>query len=414
MNDQLEHELAESFHRRADTPVDTAALAAGATRKGRRLRVRTRVAQCVAGVAALAVLAGVGTVVANAVQANRPRPGLDAATSPGPSGRPSPDTPAKAQRPVPALPVVAGAPGAKTAPDKVGTDPNVVHFGLAGATTDADDAVWASLDGLESVDVGLYVVEVTRSPAALDAVRDYFADGYGDPYIPGEVTGMKPVPAPDVQKPVKVGDLDAVHSSWSNPDVGNGTSYLRWQPVPGLWAQVTMWTIDDKTGNGSSANQIDTLAGAVKLGTQLRLDTAYRCLSQVELTRVPQGAQLLSCRIWLPTAKTTTRTANEPNAVPLDATGLLTVGSGASRLRIETGPSHNPDQSVNATVAGQPAHLGDDQVGARALGVWNLHGLSVTIHGTGSYGDQVLKDVMNGIQGNGADDPAKWPTKIIG
>jgi hypothetical protein len=167
-----------SLRERAAAGVDTAALLAAATERGRARRRRRRF---IGIIAAGAVIAGAFTVAA--------RPD-DPSRSPFVGSGPG--------RAVP-LPVAKGVPGARAQPGSVGTDPLLIHFDAPGLTNSAYYYTWSSGEGFEQLEAaydGLVHVAIGPDMAVLDAV----------------------------------------------PRQDDGAFVVREQPVPGLWLRVSAST----------------------------------------------------------------------------------------------------------------------------------------------------------------------------
>ncbi|HEX7744927.1 MAG TPA: hypothetical protein VF462_06670 [Micromonosporaceae bacterium] len=235
----IEERLARVLHDRADGDVHADALAAAATRRGRRRLLRRRI-----GVApGLVVLAVVGIAAAEPSLV----PGLG-------QGR---------EDYVAQLASAPEAPGVAARPELVGTDPNVLHFAVdpeAGAPV-----LWASVEGRETIQLmrnaRLVTVDMARDVDAFDTV---LYDG---------VMSERPRTWTDTTvdgRPAKVGT------------VANGR-VLRWSPARGVWIDVSGY---DETTDGLRA-----------VAEGLWLDEALRCSVPFQLTALPSGARVTGCEV---------------------------------------------------------------------------------------------------------------------
>ena len=208
--DQL---IATALHERAGSDVDADALLGAATRRGRARRRRRR-GRAVAAVVGLAV------VVLGAWQ-------WVPALGPYPSG-----PPAEAGNPLPTAP---GEPGARSAPERVGSDPTLLHFAAPAFTARAVRYAWTSGPGYERLDAST-------------------ADDGGVTVIIGK-------------------DLSDV------PEMLVDT--IREEPVPGLILVVS----------ASSDQQ------AREVAAQVDLDRAQRCVVPIGLRARPSKAELSRCTV---------------------------------------------------------------------------------------------------------------------
>lgn len=381
--DQLDHRYLESLRRRMEAPVDTLALLNGAQRRSRRVRVRSYAMRGLGGAVALAVVVAGGMGVVRALRDGRPGAVV------GGSG----PTAATLHAPLPPI-----ANGASTAASAIGTDPSLLHFTVPDLVTDSEVTTWISVDGLESVefrkDDRWAEVSIARSEPALDGLRDWHTSSNGDPYIPGTPTVTPPSPAPDLHRSVKVGDVTGMLHSWSNPPESAGNwPYLRWQPAPGVWAQIF----------GSFVNFNDAQP-VVDIATTLRLDTVYRCVVPFELTSTPTGARLRSCHLSL-----FDRDAGQ------GFSSVLTIGTATAELRIESSPKRaESGGSPTTTIGGHPAWV-DNSNGTR-LRIPTFGEISLEITGSGDYaGLPTVKGVAESVHvATDIDDLSTWPARTIG
>lgn len=380
-HDQLDRPYLESLHRRVEAPVDTLALLAGAERRGRRLRNRSYALRGLGGAVALALVAAGGVA---GVRALRDGDG------PVVAGGPAAET---LHTPLPPV-----APDASTAATAIGADPSLIHFSVPDLVTDSETTTWVSVEGLESVSFsrgGKWAeVSIARTESALDGLRDWHTSSNGDPYIPGTPMVTPPSPSPDVTRSVTIGDKTGTLYSWSNPPESAGDwPYLRWQPAPGVWAQIF----------GSSAGSTDSreIGG---IAAALRLGTAYRCAAPLELTTAPTGARLRSCHLTL-----------SDRDAGMGFFSVLTAGTGKGELRIESGPkrAESDAKPPTTTVAGHPAWQ-DDFNGTR-LRIPMFGELNLEITGSGDYaGLPTVKDVAEGVRvATDIGDLSTWPAQTV-
>lgn len=297
---QLEQQIVATLRDRADDSVDVTLLLDAAQQQGAGYRRRRR-ALSVGGGAVL----GVATVVAvlgAVVAAPRPDPArslIGTGTDRSPSA--SASTP---YVPVLRPPVQAGATPATVDPKVVGADPTLFHFDLADAALPPDALIqWTSVDGLERLTVqpdsngALVQVQVSRISGLLD-------------------------PMSGTTRSVSVGGRPGTLVMSGHDEYGQ----LRWQPVPGLWAQVQ--------GPGAAAD-ITRVAGLVSF------DHVLRCVVPFRLTDVPAGARVQACS-----------SVFEPRG----ATGSATVHIGQYAVTVELDRFATlPDPTT--TVNGRPAKV---------------------------------------------------------
>jgi hypothetical protein len=381
--DQLDHRYLESLRRRMGAPVDTLSLLTGAQRRSRRARVRSYAMRGLGGAVALAVMLAGGMGVVRALRDDHP--GLIVGGSD--------PTAATLHAPLPPI-----ANGASTAASAIGTDPSLLHFTVPDLVTDSEVTTWTSVDGLESVefrkdDRGAEV-SIARSESALDGLRDWHTSSNGDPYIPGTPMVTSPSPAPDLHRSVKVGDVTGTLYSWSHPPESAGNwPYLRWQPAPGVWAQIFGSFVD-----------FNDAQPVVDIATTLRLDTVYRCAVPFELTSTPTGARLRSCHLSL-----------FDRGTGQGFSSVLTIGTATAILRIESGPKRaEPGEAPTTTIDGHPAWV-DNFHGTR-LRIPTFGELSLEITGSGDYaGLPTVKGIAESVHvATDIDDLSTWPARTIG
>ncbi|MBY8873373.1 hypothetical protein K7640_16180 [Micromonospora sp. PLK6-60] len=241
----LDQRISDILRERAEGPVDPGGLTARAVAVGRRRRRRRR-AVAGSGLAVLALLGGLAV-----------GPGLPGVGRPFTAAGPA--VPAV----VPAL--VRDAPGAAAAPETIGTDPGMLHFGVDPAKVRY--LGWGVGGGVETVqlDAGdgrTVTVDLASSSATLR--------GYGVELLP-----------------VSVGEL-ATEAAFDGRTIrltaeGRPIQVRHWRPAPGVYARAVV--------------PADTDAGLTVAAQALRLDEARRCGGPVRLTRLPDGAGLSSCQV---------------------------------------------------------------------------------------------------------------------
>jgi hypothetical protein len=398
MNDQLERELLDTFDRRAGAPVDASTLALVTAERGRRLRTRVYAVRAVSGLVALAVLGAAGVLGVRAV-----RPGALPAGGP-PSSTPGAgdEGPPPGGWKVPGLPIARGVPGAEQSPEKVGTDAGVLHFTVDGMTG-SRAVTWSSRAGSESIFDGAWEVTLARTTAPLDALRNWRTAGTGDPYVTGAVPPNKPQPEPDRLTPSSVGGKPATIYSWESPDAGNGTFYLRWQPVAGLWAQVF------------GSRGVGVPDDAIAVAERVRLDTAYRCASQVRLPHLPDGAKLQQCEVTLAGAELS-NLMGDPTRL---SHSLLLVGDGPNVIRLDvqhlTSGSGSRTDETEIELGGRKAYKFPNHLDQPVVEVRGLNGLNLVFEGSGAYDYEELEPVAAAVTVTGdGRDPSTWPDRIIG
>ncbi|GGO08798.1 hypothetical protein [Micromonospora parathelypteridis] len=250
MND-LDQRIDQTLRERAEGSVDTDRLLTVAVSQGRaRIRRRRTVAGIVLGV--VAVL-GAGAAI-GPVKLPESGPGV---VLPGPG--------------LPADPVVRvlppradGVPGAAARPDRVGADPDVLHFGFA---PDGPRYLsWSVQSGVEMarLDVGGRTVTLELAASA-DA-------------LPRRAQGL-PALVPEL---VKDGVFDGSVSHAEGP-YGVMVWLRHWQPAPGVYARASV--------NGADERDLFDVAAA------LRLDQAHRCGGPLRLTALPAGTQISRCEV---------------------------------------------------------------------------------------------------------------------
>ncbi|MEV4515324.1 hypothetical protein AB0K00_41000 [Dactylosporangium sp. NPDC049525] len=346
MNDQLEQDLATAFGEHAGGVVDTGVLAVSATRRGRRLRARTYAVRCAAAVAVVAV------VTAGALSVHRspvvPLPG-GSASAPASPDRDWIQYPPPDGWSVPPLP----AAGVPADPSKVGTDPSLLHFTVDEWAVDSPYTTWRSTAGLETI-------SFRRGDAAYQVFLAKAADT-----LDFELS--------------KQGDGNIHHE--------------RWQPAPGLWAEVF------------SRNALDAAADAGQIKSRLRLDTTVRCTTPIQLSNLPAGAGLLGCEVTLAGGDLPGRLLNS----------TVWVGENNSDQAQIMVTRRNPSPSPGTlTLGGRPARVFTDDQFRPSVEFPDANGLRIHLAGTGTYGSPTLIVIAEGLRiASSALDPTTWPVRLV-
>ncbi|GAA5182556.1 hypothetical protein GCM10023322_19810 [Rugosimonospora acidiphila] len=282
---------------------------------------------------------------------------------------------------LPALPVAAGAVIARTDPAVVGSDPLLLHFEVDPAVLPAQflEAEWRSLDGLEDLNV--------QTTKALP---------FGDPGFKVQVSHQ----AQDLDKlssggrrAVRVGATTGTLSL--DQSQGISAAELRWQPVPGLWAQVQV------TGGESAALRVANAVG---------FDRVSRCVVPFRLTSVPAGASVDSCAVAVMTSGATGLMSLH---LPPSASGGASAGSDVT-VEVDRGVTvTKPNQKVGGRPAMLREYQGDAKHPVLQLDVDHA-GYTVDLLAEGQYDPAVILDLANGFQDAGSPDPRTWPADSLG
>ncbi|MFI5915816.1 hypothetical protein [Dactylosporangium sp. NPDC051541] len=256
-----------ALHDRADGDVHVEELLDGARQRGQRRRtVRRTLVGAGAGALALAVVGAVAVL---------PLRGGDKG-GPAQVGEPPPSTAPAAWPGGLRPPVATGAPVLGQ-----GGQPGHGGFHLDVTGTEPSGILWRSGDDWELLDVstpadGAYWASIGVSEASLDKAHD--ADGselHGNPST----------------RPVTVGGKPAKFvTSGLHPEDGARWGYLRWQPVPGTWAQI-LRGFPDNPGTNVDTDQ----AKILEMATWLRFDRVYRCVVNFTVTWTPPATAVTAC-----------------------------------------------------------------------------------------------------------------------
>ncbi|TNH22587.1 hypothetical protein FHG89_28840 [Micromonospora orduensis] len=296
----LDEQIAQTLRERAEGDVDTNRLLRASRARGRRRQLHRRVA---AGTA-LSLVGALGVVGVTGT-------GLDGLT-----GR----LPWTATTPTGATPVpprVDGVPGAAADPALVGSDPNVLHFGLDPAR--ARYLGWSVIRGnAESVRLSVrddqpVHVEVSHTPELSTSVS------FGNVQV--DAVGPGPQTFDGTIHPVNGGANGMVTS---------------WHPAPGLYARAVILR-GDRAG-------LEQAVGA------LRWNEARSCAVPLRLDTLPAGAPINSCSVDV---------SSYPRLVTSDFTlGRATTQVMFVNYRYASGAGTRTEG--NRTIAGRPAHLSED------------------------------------------------------
>ncbi|MEH1169907.1 hypothetical protein V6V47_31460 [Micromonospora sp. CPCC 205539] len=305
----LDQRIIQTLRERAEGDVDTGRLLRGSRALGRSRQLHRRVATGTA----LALVGVLGFVAVAGTD-------LDGLT-----GR----LPWTATTPTEATPVPArvdGAPGAAADPALVGTDPQLLHFGLDPAKArylswavagDRSEAVRLSVAGGQPVHV-----EVRNTPE--------FSIGLTLDGVSVEVA--KPGP------PTFDGTLQ--------PTTGVAGGLVKsWRPAPGLYARAVMLRGDR--------------AGLERAVEALRWDEVRRCAAPLRLDALPEGATLSACSV-------------DVNSYPRLITAEFTVRRAETQymwVRYRYASQAGTRTQGNRTIAGRPADLSPNGTTLELVGI---------------------------------------------
>lgn len=260
---RVDETIKTTMRDRAEGSVHVEELLDGARRRGTRRRTVRR-ALAVAGVGAMAI------VVAGAVTTLPLKSGRSADTGAPTAGN------VVAQGEPGRPPVAAGSPALGDGGKPGG---GLFHLDVTSPAPDRGGFSWRSGAGWEQLEFSTgsgdgFRAAIGDSEATLDTAQKAFGDE-----LPG---AEAPQPTTVDGKPATFisSGTDAQEARWG---------YVRWQPFPGVWAQ--LFSTFDPTG-GSLDTDRDTL---VKATRELRFDRVYRCAVNFTVTWVPAGATVTGC-----------------------------------------------------------------------------------------------------------------------
>lgn len=347
MND-IEERITEALRSRAEGEIDSTALAAGAAARGRTRAVRRRVGLACGGLVLVAAVVAVPALVpAGSLSVLGPADGW---TQP---------------------PAAAEAPGAVQRPDLVGTDPNVLHFGVDPRVGQLVN--WTSDQGTESVQVRLggerlITVDIGRDADALDELlHDGALADRPREWADTTVAGL----------PARVGST------------GTGGRVLRWSPVDGLWVKVSTFA--------------DTADDIRMVAEGLWLNEARRCSVPFQLTALPQGAEVRACSV---------NARGYPGSV--EASLIIEAPGGrAMEVQIQYLRGMPWLKAANYEVAGQAAFLYPARDELELLGHRDRYVSARIGKAYGGFGVEDAALVLGGLRMADPEDLASWPTPLV-
>jgi hypothetical protein len=263
---------------------------------------------------------------------------------------------------IPRPPVLAGQLTAAKAPRVLGESPSLFHLDVLGSAVPADWSAlsWSSQRGREELEID------TQSNDQLMIEVDH-----------------------DVSRLVaRTGDSSrlTVHGKAAEATSAVGWYAVRWQPVPGLWAQ---------------ASSTDNLPEAIDLAARLRLDHAYRCAVPFRLSS-PPSARLVKCQ-------TTTFVDGRSPA----ATIWFRVGTATPEYEVSSYVDQ-PATVTNDTLAGRAVRINEHPApGSEQLGLEIIYPYGRrTAFFWGFYGPDAaaLRSAVTGFTPVTAEDPQSWPS----
>jgi hypothetical protein len=303
----LESRIADALRHRPDPDVHVDTLTRRAVVAGRARRRRTVVAAVAAVVAVVGVGIGVGVAVG--------RSGRDDAPAVPPTEQ---------NTNLPSDPV---SPTAADRPSAVGTDPGVLHFDLDGSAISFSDWRFETTAGREQITLaivggaggsGPFTVDVRLSPDPLPAGPEF-----GEFRLDHEERT----------------EVDGRTATWRTftAEVGVQNRYqsLSWEPVAGLYAQV------------STAMDMD-LATVRQIAAAARFDRAQRCVAPVRVTALPAGARWTGCRVQL-------RAEADPSAGLWISSRFTLVLAAGNEVEVHIDPGGTSGFQQNRTVNRRPA-----------------------------------------------------------
>ncbi|MEU8329959.1 hypothetical protein [Micromonospora sp. NPDC048839] len=380
----LDERIARVLREQADGPVDTDSLLTAAVHGGRTRRRRRR--------AAIGAGLGVAMLLGAGVALRTP-----SAAPPQPAVTPS--------LVVVTPPRAPGIPGAAASPALVGSDPQLLHFGVDPSA--AKPVAWRSAARVESMrlDLGggvqaLVIVAADPRTAETGDPSQLFDIGPDNAYAADSEKDLaSPGPGVDAASRYNgvIRQLDRVAKGW----------VLRWQPVPGLYVRV--------------ATLGETSADIQRAAAALRFDEARHCVAPIRLTALPPGARISACEVavrqlfWpriVNVAGTTTPTQMPVTDSDHTEAALTVALQGAAtlpvRLFYSPRPS-SPDRSkANREIAGRPVFdMGD---------FWHVLGIPNTLLSMGhenrwerSPTDAEVSTVIGGLRvADDLGEPASW------
>ncbi|GIJ62395.1 hypothetical protein [Virgisporangium aurantiacum] len=302
----LESRIVDTLRHRPDPDVHIDTLTRRAVVAGRARRRRTVVTAVAAAVALVGVGIGVGVAVG--------RPDRDDAPAVPPTEQNT------------NLPTDPVSPTAADRPSAVGTDPGVLHFDLDGSAIRFSDWRFETTAGREQITLaivggagsGPFTVDVQLSP---------------DPLPAGPEGGAY---RPDHEEQTEVGGRTATWRTFTTEvGVQNRHQSLSWEPVAGLYAQV------------STAMDLD-LATVRQIAAAARFDRAQRCVAPVRVTALPAGARWTGCQVRL-------RAEPDPSGGRWVSSRFTLVLAAGNEVEVHIDPAGTSGFQQNRTVNRRPA-----------------------------------------------------------
>lgn len=371
---RIDESIVVSLQDRAEGPVQVEDLLGGARRRGKRRQVVRRTLTGV-GVGAMAL------AVAGAV-AILP---LNAGGTGGPGGAPDTDGVGAATTGTPAEPGEPGRPPTvadSPALDKGGKPGGgLFHLDLAGPAADPAGLYWRSGQGWEQLSfpsgadspgANGFRAAIGDSEAHVDTAQASFGDELHGAQAPQPVT-FDGKPATFTSS-----GMNAIEARWG---------YLRWQPVPGVWAQV--FSSFSPTGTNVDSD----LAALMRAAKTLRFDRVYRCAVNFTIGWVPPGATVVGCSF-----------AGGPKP---GARSYLTLGDKKFSVFVASASTEKPVRA-DTEYAGVPMEYRESRV-RRAIGDREV---SVDQETDPLTRDDALH-LTSSVEPVAAQNPADWPASPV-
>jgi hypothetical protein len=261
---------------------------------------------------------------------------------------------------LPRPPAVAGQLTAAKAPRVLGESLSLFHLDLVGSAVPADWSAlsWASQRGREELEIDTQSNNQLMVEVDHDVNRLIARSGE-----PSRLT---------------------IHGKAAEATSAAGWHAVRWQPVPGLWAQ---------------ASSTDSLPDAIDLAARLRLDHVYRCAVPFRLS-APASARLVKCQA------TTFVDGRSPAA-----TIWFRVGTAKPEYEVSS-YADQPAIVTNDTLAGRAVQINHPQSVAEQLGLEIIYPYGRrTGFFWGFYGpdEAALRSAVTGFTPVTSEDPQSWP-----
>ncbi len=263
-------------------------------------------------------------------------------------------------------PSVTGRLTVAKAPQVLGQDRSLFHLDVAGATVPGDwwALSWSSRNGHEELLID------TQSDDHLLVEADHDASGLSSRDGESRRLTVRGRPAAATSVP-----------NWYA---------VRWQPVPGVWVQVT-----------STAD----IQAAIDLAVRVRLDHVYRCAVPFRLS-APASARLVKCQ-----------TTAYVDGTPPAGTIWFRIGAATPEYQVSS-YADQPAVATNDTVAGRAVQLNHHFASATnpvELEIIYPYGRRTGFF-WGYYGpdEAALRSAVAGFTPVTAADPAAWPSTPFG